>query len=277
MHGNRGQDLAAAEPIKSLNPSETSNAAVVAQSSESVSGTAVRSSAVTSKLAGVPEQPDSSKQSSATDPSDAARNDESHASSETNDVKRVVDEMVSLMGDIHDAKQEIMARGIAFHTVNVLVEMTAKGQKAQQANMRENALQTSREQHGSAAITPEQLDEHLATLAALEKDLGHVRKLGKNQGLDMTAINYLTQIIRQNPGDGGVNTVNTFLGYAIACEMPVDKVIEVAERAVSGPESVLPDIARKEEEDAVLASRKQLIRDVGIGILLAILALTLLA
>lgn len=196
--------------------------------------------------------------------------------SASNDVKRVVEEMLALLGDIHESKQELFARGIPFHTVNVMVEMGAKGQVEQQAQMCKNALATSVQLHGTAAITAEQLDTHLNTLIALEKDLGHVRKLGRNQGLDMTSINFLTQFIRQNPGDGGEKRVNTFLGYAMACDIPLHRITEIAERAESGPESVLPDIPRTEEQDELKASRKRLITDVSIGCLLAMLALLLL-
>lgn len=193
-----------------------------------------------------------------------------------NATKRVVDEVVALMGDIHDVKEEIMARGIPFHTVNVLVELGVHGKLEEQAGMRATALETSQKQHGPAAITAEKLDEHLDTLVALEKDLGHVRKLGRDQGLDMTSINYLTLIIRQNPGDGGEKVVNTFLGYAMACDIPLHRVTEIAEQATSGPKSVLPDIPREEGVDLDAASRKRWITDITIGCLLALGALAVL-
>ncbi len=193
-----------------------------------------------------------------------------------NATKRVVDEVVALMGDIHDVKEEIMARGIPFHTVNVLVELGVHGKLEEQAGMRATALETSQKQHGPAAITAEKLDEHLDTLVALEKDLGHVRKLGRDQGLDMTSINYLTLIIRQNPGDGGEKVVNTFLGYAMACDIPLHRVTEIAEQAKSGPKSVLPDIPREEGVDLGAESRKRWITDITIGCLLALGALAVL-
>jgi len=196
--------------------------------------------------------------------------------SEKNATKRIVDEVVALMGDIHDAKEEIMARGIAFHTVNVMVELGVRGNLEEQAGMKKTALEASKKQHGAAAITVEKLDQHLETLVALEKDLGHVRKLGNEQGLDMTSINYLTLIIRQNPGDGGEKVVNTFLGYALACDIPLHRVNEIAEQAASGPKSVLPDIPRDEETDIAAATKKRWIIDISIGLSLALAALLLL-
>ena len=208
--------------------------------------------------------------------SESANDAESATDSASNATKRVVDEVVVLMGDIHDAKEEIMARGIPFHTVNMLVELGLHGKLEEQATIRKTALESSKNQHGPAAITPEKLDEHLKTLVALEKDLGHVRKLGLDQGLNMTSINYLTMIIRQNPGDGGEKIVNTFLAYALACGIPLHRVTEIAEQATSGPKSVLPDIPREEAVDLAAASRKRLITDICIGCLLALGALALL-
>jgi len=195
---------------------------------------------------------------------------------ETNDTKRVVDEVVALMGDIHDVKEEFMARGVPFHTINVMAEFGVHGKWEEQAKMKETALETSAKQHGAAALTPEKLDEHLDSLVALEKDLGHVRKLGRDQGLDMTSINYLTLIIRQNPGDAGEKMVNTFLGYAMACGIPLHRITEIAEQAESGPASVLPDIPREAETDALALKRKRWISDICVGCFLAVLTLALL-
>jgi len=194
----------------------------------------------------------------------------------TNPTKRVVDEVVALMGEVHEVREEIMARGIPFHTINVLVEMGVHDKLEEQATMCKTALETSKKQHGAAGITAEALDGHLDTLVNLEKDLGHVRRLGRDQGLDMNSINYLTMIIRQNPGDGGEKMINTFLAYAMACEIPLHRIEEIFAEATSGPKSVLPDISRDEELDIAAAARKRLVIDLGIGCALALLALSLL-
>lgn len=195
---------------------------------------------------------------------------------EKNPTKRVVDEVVVLMGEIHETKEEIIARGIPFHTANVLVELGLHGKLEEQASMRKTALETSKKQYGGAAITPEKLDAHLETLVNLEKDLGHVRRLGREQGLDMNSVNYLTLIIRQNPGDGGEKMINTFLAYAMACDIPLHRIEEFLEEATSGPKSVLPDIPRDDTPDIAAAARKRLITDIFVGCALALMALTLL-
>jgi len=196
--------------------------------------------------------------------------------SEKNPVKRVVDEIVQLMAQIHESKQEIIARGIPFHSVNVLVELGAQGKKEEQAKILSTALESSEKQYGPAAITAEKLDSHLTTLIGLEKDLGHARHLARQQGLDMSSINSLTLIVRQNPGDGGEKTINTFLAYAMACDIPLHRIDEIREEVTAGPKSVLPNIARDESVQTSLKAKKKLITDICIGCVLALLAITLL-
>jgi len=207
---------------------------------------------------------------------DDAQADDAVSELEKNAVKRVVDEVVLLMTHIHDAKQEIIARGIPFHSVNVLVELGAQGKLEEQAKMRKTALESSEKQYGPAAITAEKLDAHLKTLVGLEKDLGHARQVGRQQGLDMSSINSLTLIMRQNPGDGGEKVINTFLAYAMACDIQLHRIDEIRDEITAGPKSVLPDIPRDELPDAGKPARKKLITDICVGCVLAVLAMTLL-
>lgn len=237
---------------------------------EKTSGTSTQS---TSGLA-VSDAPTVSTQ--AAQSANEAGSDEAVSELEKNAVKRVIDEVVLLMSHIHDAKQEIIARGIPFHTVNVLVELGAQGKTEEQAKMRETALESSEKQYGPAAITAENLDKHLNTLVGLEKDLGHARQVGRQQGLDMTSINYLTLIIRQNPGDGGEKIINTFLAYAMACDIPLHRLEEIRDEITKGPKSVLPDIARDESENIRSMAKKKLITDICVGCVLAVLAISLL-
>ncbi len=202
--------------------------------------------------------------------------DETVSELEKNTVKRVVDEVVLLMGHIHDSKQEIIARGIPFHSVNVLVELGAQGKTEEQAKMFKTALESSEKQYGPAAITAEKLDKHLKALVGLEKDLGHARQVGRQQGLDMSSINYLTLIIRQNPGDGGEKTINTFLAYAKACDIPLHRINEICNDITAGPKSVLPDIPRDDSPNIGHWAKKKLITDILVGCMLALLAFTLL-
>ncbi len=190
-------------------------------------------------------------------------------------VKRVAEEITHIMAEMHELKADIMARGIQFHAVNVMVEMGAQNKLEELASLRNTALESSVKQYGPAAISPDKLDEKLTALVALERDLGHVRKLGKDQGLDMTALNLLTMTIRQNPGDGGELMINTLLAYALTCGIPLHRVEELAATASSGPASVLP-VIEAEEVDIRSVTRKRVITDVCVGCVIAFIAIALL-
>lgn len=205
-------------------------------------------------------------------PADAAN--ESSNDSASNPIKRIVDEILVLMEDIHDAKQELLARAVPFHVVNAMVALGSHGKFDQQADMKKAAIEASQAQYGANGLTPEQLDEHVDALVILEKDLGHVRHLAKAQGLDVTALNQLTMTIRQNPGDSGEKELNNLLAYALVCDIPLHRISEIVEQAKAGPKSVLPEISREALNPH--ADRKKLIADVCVGCLLAFLALSLL-
>lgn len=244
--------MAAAQPEKSADP-------------EAQSALALAEPAVST----VKNQPDQKSANEASDECSVSELDK-------NDVKRVVDEVVLLMAHIHEYRQELIARGIPFHTVNMLIELGAQGKTEEQDKIKKTALESSEKQFGPAAITVENLDTHLKTLVGLEKDLGHARQVGHQQGLDMTAINSLTMFIRQNPGDGGEKTINAFLAYAMACDIPLHRIDEIREQITAGPKSVLPDITRDESLDTGNKVKKKLITDICVGCMLALLAITLL-
>ncbi len=192
----------------------------------------------------------------------------------SNPVKRTVDEIVALMALIHEEREELLARGIPFHTVNVMVEMGANNKEDELAEMKKTAIAMSTKQHGSAAIESAALDEHVESLIALQRDMALARRVAKSQGQDLNVINMLTMTIRQNPGDGGERSVNTFLAYAIACGIPVNKVEEMVSEATAGPKSVLPQIDLDDDSNAA-SDKKKLISDVLIGCLLALIAMML--
>ncbi len=192
----------------------------------------------------------------------------------SNPVKRTVDEIVALMALIHEEREELLARGVPFHTVNVMVEMGVNNKEDELADMKKAAIAMSTKQHGSAAIEPNVLDERVESLIALQRDMALARKVSKSQGQDLSVINMLTMTIRQNPGDGGEKSVNTFLAYAIACGIPVNKVEEFVAEATAGPKSVLPQIDLEDTTHSV-ADKKKLISDVLVGCLLALIAMML--
>ena len=192
----------------------------------------------------------------------------------SNPVKTIVEEIVGLMGLIHEEREELLARGVPFHTVNMLIEMGTNEKHEELAEVKKTALALSVKQYGTAAITTEKLDKRIDTLVALKRDTGLAFKVAKSGGHDVGVIHMLTMTIRQNPGDGGEEAINTLLAYAIACGIPVTKVEQMVADLTAGPKSVLPQI-ELDHEDEKNATKKKLISDITIGCVLALIAMLL--
>lgn len=186
-----------------------------------------------------------------------------------NTVRQCVEEICNLMGDSHDLREEAMARGVRFHTLNVMIEMGSNDKPDEQAEMMKTALAASEKAHGSAAITEVQLQALIDNLVIIEKDIGHVRRLAHLQGINLQSMNFLTQIIRLNPGDGGEKSVNDFVAYAALCGIKLDKFKDVADDIAGVKKTVLPDIERI-EEDRKRAAKKRLISDIVLGLAIGI-------
>jgi hypothetical protein len=131
----------------------------------------------------------------------------------------------------------------------------------------EAALRSSEKQYGKGAITRKELQESLDKLLALEKDLAHCRKLCSEGGLNLQAINFLSQMIRQNPGDGGEGAINTLLGYAVACDVSLAGVEGVINKYFKKPESVLPRISRDKWEKNTFSDYSNM-KNMGVGLVL---------
>ena len=186
-----------------------------------------------------------------------------------NTVQQLVEEVCNLMADQHDLREDAMARGVQFHTLNVLIELGANDKPEEQAEMMQTALAASKKAHGRAAITEEQLRDTIDTLVMLQKDIGHVRRLAQLQKINMQAMNSLTQIIRLNPGDGGEKVVNEFLAYAMLCGIKLEKIQEITEKLGGETKSVLPEI-NIETENKKQKERKRMISDIITGLAIGV-------
>lgn len=182
-----------------------------------------------------------------------------------NPVRQSVEEICQLLGDSHEVRQEITARGVQFNTLNVLIDFGTKDKHEEQAELIKSAVSASQKEFGDQGITSEQLEKHLDTLVTIERDLGHVRRLSQNQGLNMQALNFLTQMIRLNPGDGGEKSVNNLMAYAVACGIKVEGFKQEAKELTAGTGSVLPQIP-KQEPVSKEEELKNILRDVLIGL-----------
>ena len=106
-------------------------------------------------------------------------------------------------------------------------------------------------------------------MVAIDRDIGHVRRLAQLQDVNLQAMNFLTQIIRLNPGDGGEKSVNDFVAYAALCGIKLEKFKDIADDIAGVKKTVLPDIERI-EEDRKKASRKRMMSDVLVGLAIGI-------
>lgn len=186
-----------------------------------------------------------------------------------NTVRQLVEEVCNLMSDTHDLREDCIAHGVQFHTLNVLIEMGIHNKPDEQAEMMKTALAASVKAHAGKAITQERLQNNLDSLVMLERDIGHVRRLAQLQSINMQAFNSLTQIIRLNPGDGGEKSINDFIAYAALCEIKMEKFKDVAENIGGGRKSVLP-VVETAIEDERRAARKKLLVDIVLGLAIGV-------
>ena len=187
-----------------------------------------------------------------------------------------VHELVNLYIRMEEVRAELRARGILGQSTNVMVEMAFHNRQGDMQGLMDAALQASEKAYGHGAISRKELQEALDNLLALEKDIAYTRKLCKQRGLDLQVINYLTQIVRKNPGDGGEKSINTFLAYAIACNIELSGIDAIQQKYTTEPASVLPDI-RKSTDEHHTSLRYTLLRDAVIGALLTIGLMALIA
>ncbi|MGK0231340.1 MAG: hypothetical protein ACI9US_004020, partial [Gammaproteobacteria bacterium] len=170
--------------------------------------------------------------------------------SQNNLIKRTVDEIYGLMTEVHEIREELLAHGIHFHMLNALIEVGIQGKLDEFKEMSGSALEASVKAFGPQAIKREELETHLDEIIVLEKDLRHVRNVAKQQGVHMQALNHLTQLMRLNPGDKGVQAINTFIAYADAAGVPLDRLDAIRKKFKEGPKSVLPDVPRELASDS---------------------------
>lgn len=197
--------------------------------------------------------------------SETASKTSAKTESETNLIRRSVDEIYELMAEVHEIREELLAYGIHFHMLNSMIEVGAQDKRDELKEMTGSALEASVKAFGPQAIKREELERHLEEIIVLEKDLRHVRAMAKQQGIHMQALNHLTQLMRLNPGDKGVQAINTFVAYADAAGVPLDRMDAIRKQYKEGPKSVLPDVPRELASD-----RRDTLQQLGVNIVLGL-------
>lgn len=191
-----------------------------------------------------------------------------------NAIRDTIAELNKLMSESEELRDQLVARGVPAQTINVLVEMGFHNRVSEHNALISSALGSAKEAFGQGAVTQEELSEQVEKLVSVEKDIAHCRRVAKQKGLDLHAINMLARIIRENPGDGGEKVVNTFLGYSQACKVNLSGIDQITQKYTAEPESVLPQIERPVED--IHSQRNKFFRDVFVGLTFAIVLMALI-
>ena len=191
-------------------------------------------------------------------------------------VALVLSELIDINTEIFELKENVVAKGVPYNTLSALVEITAVGKEAEISNLKNSALQAALSQYGVGAIKREELENVVTNLIELEDDLEQVRKVSRSHNLNPQAINVLTNIVRQNPGDRGASVLNLILEYAQVSGIELKIINSLPTEEELSPPSVIPDIPTLAKELPGWKKHRKLGIEVALGAVLAWCALALL-
>lgn len=192
-----------------------------------------------------------------------------------NPVRRTIDEFRCLIDEMDDIREVLRAHGVPLRTTRMMVEFGIQNKPQQQASAIDSAMEQAEAAMGEGSLKRGDLENHIATIVNLERDLTHARSVARGEGLDSQALGILTKMIQENPGDGGAKAVNTFLSYVIASGIQTDQIKELVGDLTQKPASVLPQIPRKVDK-AQPYGRQQLVTDILLGLLIGGLVIGLM-
>jgi len=191
-----------------------------------------------------------------------------------NVVRRCVEEFCELHKEMHNLRENLIALNVPAQTVTVLVEMGFNDRVNEQEKLMNSCLEEAGGGHIDESVLT-RFKTQLHELINLERDMAHARKIARESGLSLPALNALTQMIRQNPGDGGEKVINSFLAYALAVDIPMTQIEDVLKTVSEKKTSVLPVIELDDSDDERKA-RVALVRDVVLGLIIAATLMLLL-
>jgi hypothetical protein len=195
-------------------------------------------------------------------------------------IQPVLAELVDIASELADQKEDLIAKGVPFGTVNAMVDACKRRDNDRLNELRESALMASEQRYGVGAINEQQLDDYLERINELAHDLMNAKKMARGLELNMPAINLLTQVIRENPGDHGSRVLGDVVGYAKAYGVVLTGAESVQSSAANDGQnmktSVLPDIAEPAEQSGGLYADYRLWVEAALGLLATVVALWLL-
>jgi len=192
-----------------------------------------------------------------------------------NPVRRTIEEFRCLIDEMDDIREFLRAHGVPLRTTRMMVEFGVQKKPQQQASAIDSAMEQSEQAMGEGCLARSDLENHVATIVNLERDLSHARSVARSEGLDSQALGILTKMIQENPGDGGTKAVNTFLSYVVATGIQTDQIKDLVGELTQKSASVLPQIPRK-VDTIERYGRQQFVTDIIVGLVIGVLVIGLL-
>lgn len=193
-----------------------------------------------------------------------------------NEIRETIREFRTLIDEMDEIRENLRAHGVPLRTTRMIVEFGIQNKPERQASAMDGAMEQVEKQFGTSGLSRKELESYIATVVDLERDLSHARGVARSLGLDAQALGILTQMIQNNPGDGGAKAVNTFVSYAVACDIKLDRIAEILPNLVEKPKSVLPVVEKIEQVSSTRERVKNMATDAIVGLGIGIVMILLL-
>ncbi|MEE9322810.1 MAG: hypothetical protein V3U76_20370 [Granulosicoccus sp.] len=193
---------------------------------------------------------------------------------EQNQVSLLVRQILGFLTESNEIRNELNARGVPPRTTRSMILLGMQDRQDDLKREFQATIAMSDKAHGKGALELVQLEEQVHQMIELERELEDAKNTARQRDLDPQLISMLTQIMQKSPGDNGEKTINTFLGYAIACGIPLNLASQIGNEIKSKSDSVLPKIAEELIDDKKKA-KLQLLTDIAVGVMIGLIIMWL--
>lgn len=191
-------------------------------------------------------------------------------------VESILKELVELSAESSHLEEDLIARGVPFNTIKVLVEYTQQGMTEEFNALCRTTLESASNRLGQDAVTNDFLLEQLERLAVVKQDMGHLRKIARGYEMDTRAINMLAKLVSANPGDKGEHVLNCLVDYGRCLGLNIAGLRLVATNDAPESTSVLPQIDLSESNHNPWIQYGTLLIEVLLGLAVTFTAISLL-
>ena len=180
-------------------------------------------------------------------------------------MKRAIDEFRGLIDEMDDIRAVLGAHGVPRRSIRMMVEIGIQKSPETLVTAIDSAMKRARKSVGDGCLKRADLENYIATMINLDRDLTHARQVARDEGLDTHALTVVTHMIQENPGDSGAKAANTLVSYIAACGIETDQAKEMLGDLMKKPASVLPQIPCMADKPVVNA-KKLLVQDLLLGL-----------